>query len=1082
MNCRQRHSSLLLASLLGLASTHVFGACPAEEYAGQLRGRVEVKLETGQRKLLAVYQSNADLKIYLDAINPLWMNAPGEKNSSDLVYLDEGMHGAMPQLCLYTVYRGAAAGSFSIREFAVDSADSEARAVLPLLNVAAARWLDADNVAIRASADLYRQVAQSSVPSLRTDTTLDFYTRLFPALVAVKMRDFATADSTLNNIAGSALASYPEFYKVLLHLGRSQVRQNQYKRAIPLLEEALQALTKFESVAGESRRYERAELALFLSEAYTFDQQFDEAATVLAAAAGEVGSDYALQGRLHSSLAALAYVHSNASGLTRDDLRALYATAIDEVLMARHFSSLAEDMEILQVIENNAAVIYARAGETRKSMSHFLKVLEMTADIDNAEFGGFLFSNLGRYSMALGDYNRAAAYIGKSIEISNNMQVPVSAVNLCRLGTVHQLMGDLETALVEHQQCHEQALVENNRVNQIDALLQTSIDLLLDAENEAAESNARASIALLTDSIDPTRKLQVWTQLANVLFELQRYREAETAINTALGFAIDERFPHERITAQVLAMRIQRALGAVDVAIRLGAEAIEQIEQLYTVLDAERIGPAWSNQTSAAYINLADIHFTRYAEDGSRQELALALAASERSRDISLRQRLASGLSNDAMTLEEEKKLALFSRISNVLADPGAQPGSFNADLDYHYQHDLLSLSRLNNVDSIPVPPALDLTEIQARLRPQQLVLYYLVTDSALQVVAITSDSAQARAVAKTAELTDLLSTAASGLSTPRGFVQEPLATLAAQLLPDLRLYPAATEILVVPHTSLYTTPFAALPLPAAGGVYVPLVSRYALTIVPSLSAVWMDKPVRGVDYSADIAILADPVFDSLPLTLAQVLPQGNGLRGWSDSLQSLPYTAQEASNIASLVAGRSLLFTGHRATRANLGSAEVRNARVLHIATHGYFNSTSDDNVGLALSTVDEQGNRDPGFITLTELFGHAFNNELVVISGCDTAMGREQAGVGLNSLSRGFLAQGVKHVIATLWPVSDRASAEFMRLFYRQLQASRNVTLALQQAQQELARNPAYRNPYYWAGYTLTSVSPDPVIGLQQ
>src|SRR5690606_24295433 len=124
-----------------------------------------------------------------------------------------------------------------------------------------------------------------------------------------------------------------------------------------------------------------------------------------------------------------------------------------------------------------------------------------------------------------------------------------------------------------------------------------------------------------------------------------------------------------------------------------------------------------------------------------------------------------------------------------------------------------------------------------------------------------------------------------------------------------------------------------------------------------------------------------------------------------------------------------------------NLASAPVRNARILHLATHGYFQSTGSDNVGLVLATINERNERVPGFVTLTELFSHHFNNELVVISGCDTAMGMQLAGEGMMGVTRGFLAQGAHHVISTLWPVSDRASAQFMSLFYRNLREDGSV-----------------------------------------
>src|SRR5690606_30172804 len=148
-----------------------------------------------------------------------------------------------------------------------------------------------------------------------------------------------------------------------------------------------------------------------------------------------------------------------------------------------------------------------------------------------------------------------------------------------------------------------------------------------------------------------------------------------------------------------------------------------------------------------------------------------------------------------------------------------------------------------------------------------------------------------------------------------------------------------------------------------------------------------------------------------------------------------LPFTAVEAERLRERFAAGARIFTGEAANRSNLHSSEARNARILHLATQGYFNSRLDDNVGLAFSPAGVGDGPDDGFVTLTELFGRAFNNELVVISGSEAGRGREHEGEGLNRLTRGFHANGARFVVSSLWPVSDRASAIFMAAFYEAL-----------------------------------------------
>ena len=171
----------------------------------------------------------------------------------------------------------------------------------------------------------------------------------------------------------------------------------------------------------------------------------------------------------------------------------------------------------------------------------------------------------------------------------------------------------------------------------------------------------------------------------------------------------------------------------------------------------------------------------------------------------------------------------------------------------------------------------------------------------------------------------------------------------------------------------------------------------------------------------------------------------------------------------------RTLVYTDVDATRSNLRSLNTRNARMLHIASHGYFQSSDPDNIGFALSPSNVAGRADSGFVTLTELFSYRFNNELVVISGCDSALGLDRGGEGMLSLTRGFIAQGASHVVSSLWPVSDRASAEFMTRFYESLVANGSVARALRDAQLELRSRPEYANPWFWAPYILTSVAPE-------
>jgi CHAT domain-containing protein len=186
-----------------------------------------------------------------------------------------------------------------------------------------------------------------------------------------------------------------------------------------------------------------------------------------------------------------------------------------------------------------------------------------------------------------------------------------------------------------------------------------------------------------------------------------------------------------------------------------------------------------------------------------------------------------------------------------------------------------------------------------------------------------------------------------------------------------------------------------------------------------------------------------------------------------------LPASAEEAKELARYYAeDRRLVFVGEEATQRNFFDSRVKNAKVIHIATHGYFNEDLPDLIGFAMAKA---GPDDDGFVSMAEISSQDFAAELVVISACNTGRGFEVGGEGNMSLARTFLAQGVDAVVSTLWPVSDAATALFMKEFYRAVHDdNQSLEQALSTAHQVLRRTDRFRNPFFWSGYTLTTAAP--------
>jgi CHAT domain-containing protein len=176
----------------------------------------------------------------------------------------------------------------------------------------------------------------------------------------------------------------------------------------------------------------------------------------------------------------------------------------------------------------------------------------------------------------------------------------------------------------------------------------------------------------------------------------------------------------------------------------------------------------------------------------------------------------------------------------------------------------------------------------------------------------------------------------------------------------------------------------------------------------------------------------------------------------------------RELLEIAELAGSDSSFFEEYNATRDNLLSLDLSQYRILHVVTHGLMDAQHPELSGLVLSLVDANKKPIPGFVSLADIYKlHA--PELVVLSACFTGIGKRQDGEGLIGVTRGFMYAGASGVVASLWQVDDRATAELMKHFYaNMLQHGLGPAAALRAAQNEIRSQPQWSAPYYWAGFT--------------
>jgi CHAT domain-containing protein len=225
------------------------------------------------------------------------------------------------------------------------------------------------------------------------------------------------------------------------------------------------------------------------------------------------------------------------------------------------------------------------------------------------------------------------------------------------------------------------------------------------------------------------------------------------------------------------------------------------------------------------------------------------------------------------------------------------------------------------------------------------------------------------------------------------------------------------------------------------------------------------------------LAVIADPVFSPADPRLkkgVEAVAQNEtrslehltatAAGGARLTIPRLPFTRWEADQILGVArAGSNLKALDFRANRAMATSGELSKYRYVHFATHGYLDTTRAGLSAIVLSMFDENGKPEDGFLRTHDIYNLKLPAELVVLSACETGLGKDVQGEGLEGLTRGFMYAGARRVVVSLWNVNDKATAALMQRLYK------TPAGALRAAQIEMLRAGQWQAPYYWAAFVM-------------
>jgi len=296
---------------------------------------------------------------------------------------------------------------------------------------------------------------------------------------------------------------------------------------------------------------------------------------------------------------------------------------------------------------------------------------------------------------------------------------------------------------------------------------------------------------------------------------------------------------------------------------------------------------------------------------------------------------------------------------------------------------------------------------------------------------------------------------------------------------------------------------------------YHPLILKHEIVNLPSVStlALLRRELVGRKSSSKTVAVFADPVFEATDLRVNQksLLPSaaskqqyhpskaarnrmksdaessddGQKLRAIRDYLRRvglieeeqplarLSYSRREALAIASLVPeARRNIVLDFGVNYDAVTNTQLSEYQFVHFATHGVLDPQEPELSGILLSLVDKYGRpQENGILRLGDVYNLNLPVELVVLSACETALGKRVKGEGLVGLTRGFMYAGAPRVLASLWKVNEVATADLMKLVYEGMLGPQKLrpAAALREAQKQMWRRNPDRSPFYWAAFVL-------------
>jgi CHAT domain-containing protein/Tfp pilus assembly protein PilF len=450
----------------------------------------------------------------------------------------------------------------------------------------------------------------------------------------------------------------------------------------------------------------------------------------------------------------------------------------------------------------------------------------------------------------------------------------------------------------------------------------------------------------------------------------------------------------------------------------------------------------------------------------SRVYREMAFYFAEKSKSATLQESIAdaqaksfAGIPSSLLEDEKNKKATIALYIEKLTQKPSAEEEKklrellYHANLDYNQFIQKLEKEYPNYYNLKYSSSIARVSDLQKLLTPNQMVASYFIDskNKRLYLFAIRQNKFQITTHALPNDFDRTL----------KGFTNSLLfntfetyhkssETLARLLVP--RFNSSTKELIIIPTGRLGAIPFESLPWKknkATDFGNVPyLINQVAISYEFSAGLLLQKNKTENHGSPESIFLCAPVQFST------------------NENLNSLPGTEQEVNAIARLFSSPRIVKFAD-ANESIVKTGDLDNFSYLHFATHGVVDESDPEQSRIFLNGTE----RDDGNLFSGEIYNLSMKANLVVLSACETGLGKISSGEGVIGLSRALTYAGARNLIVSFWPVADQSTSELMVDFYSQLKKNTRqpFSQSLRQAKLDMIRGDQFSSPYYWAPFVL-------------